>query len=321
MIGREFGPLTLAELRGLVAEGRLAANDPVRWGTEGEWRSASAIEALFFAPPALSDPMVESPTAVSAPRSRAAAPPSGPAPVPLAEPEADPAKPSDQDRTLAWLEKHCPTPDSVAAQATTAQPVPPAAPGAAAAKGAAPAKPVEASRAAATNILRSMSADVVRKPTAQAKGASRPAASGPSLGEQLGQIPPKYLAIGGAAAAIVLFFWFGGMSLIPGMGYGSVYDSLQSVQSQVVAARQEHSAVSQTVKASLKEILKKLPRPSRVSGKSPYASLKQAHKYLNEMADSTGMPPPPSGGEDPYVRAEKNYQESMQRAAKLLGKK
>jgi hypothetical protein len=74
LLGREFGPLTLLELRDMLAMGKLSPHEPVRYGEHGQWVAAQTCDILFGPLPTPAPPAPVEPEYVPEPE---------PAPVPV----------------------------------------------------------------------------------------------------------------------------------------------------------------------------------------------------------------------------------------------
>ena len=90
--GKQYGPLTAANLKKLAAEGKITPATTVRLGSEGTWVAAARVQGLFAAkattPPIATNPPAE-PTSTPQQPPKAAMPPAAP---PVAPPVARPAR-------------------------------------------------------------------------------------------------------------------------------------------------------------------------------------------------------------------------------------
>ncbi len=88
--GKQYGPLTSANLKKLATDGKITQTTSVRLGDEGAWIPASRVQGLFAAPATSAAPPAGN--SASPKRAQVAAPPIAPPPAPLvATPLARPA--------------------------------------------------------------------------------------------------------------------------------------------------------------------------------------------------------------------------------------
>ena len=77
--GKQYGPMTSANLKKLAVDGKISPTTSVRSGAEGAWVPASRVQGLFASSPA---PPAAKPTAAGPDLARVAAPPIAPPPAP-----------------------------------------------------------------------------------------------------------------------------------------------------------------------------------------------------------------------------------------------